>query len=518
MTRTLRATALVLALVLVAAACGSGDDGDSDEAEGLDLEPEALIRADEGGSVGLPDGSVQLDVPPGALAEDTTISVSEVPRSEYPEELADVDSIVINDLYRLEPDGLEFATPATLTIRAQRSSVDVNEGRVRLAVLLSRSSDGEWELLDKLRVSVDLEDEFLATSGELTHFSQAGSFKGGIDPQFAPQEVKTAVKTPWRAEVTVKRSDIPAWQGGALLEKIEWQAGGVVSGAGEESLREDLSGEGTVTRSNVFQCDDPGTGTFGALLEVGEYTFEVAGHTDVSTDDIVHLVARNPITMEVSGRAQCEGESDSDGSSTGPQIVETAGDCSSKGKEKVSCERGLDAIELQAERIGDSAEEAVNEVFETVEAETGGSEDASGVFGRAAGGGCEGILITYTVTPDVEELDPALRGEAAMQIHPEGETDAADTGVGISYREGEWSVFAFNRGGADPPEGTFAARAEGDTIAMALQSHGDGSCIRDTDEMRVKIQMEGGPLDDRVYDLALDGLTEYAPVSAYLGG
>lgn len=62
-----------------------------------------------------------------------------------------------------------------------------------------------------------------------------------------------------------------------------------------------------------------------------------------------------------------------------------------------------------------------------------------------------------------------------------------------------------------------AGEGEGDTIAMALESHGDGSCILDHDEMRVKIQMERGPLDERVYDLALEGLTEYAPISAYLG-
>ena len=51
-----------------------GDATDSCASDGSASEE---IRADEGGTVVSPDGSVEIDVDPGDLADDTTISVTE---------------------------------------------------------------------------------------------------------------------------------------------------------------------------------------------------------------------------------------------------------------------------------------------------------------------------------------------------------------------------------------------------------------------------------------------------------
>ncbi|MDI9546361.1 MAG: formylglycine-generating enzyme family protein, partial [Chloroflexota bacterium] len=67
-----------------------------------------LIEADKGGTVGA--GSYTLDVPPGALAQDTTISVSD-PISGTAMALDGMMAVL------LEPSGLQFSQPATLTIR-----------------------------------------------------------------------------------------------------------------------------------------------------------------------------------------------------------------------------------------------------------------------------------------------------------------------------------------------------------------------------------------------------------------
>ena len=49
-----------------------------------------IIRADEGGSLTSADGALTLEIPPGALAEDTRISIREVDPDDLPDEIAGV--------------------------------------------------------------------------------------------------------------------------------------------------------------------------------------------------------------------------------------------------------------------------------------------------------------------------------------------------------------------------------------------------------------------------------------------
>lgn len=67
---------------------------------------EQLVPAATGGTVHVPNGAT-LTIPPGAMAEDALIKVT-VP--------ADTDALHLADVYKLEPDGLTFSVPATLTI------------------------------------------------------------------------------------------------------------------------------------------------------------------------------------------------------------------------------------------------------------------------------------------------------------------------------------------------------------------------------------------------------------------
>ena len=69
-----------------------------------------LIRAAEGGQLTAPSGLATLTVPPGALAADTTISLTELTAEE---------GAGLGPAFELQPDGLQFQKPATLTIRYQ---------------------------------------------------------------------------------------------------------------------------------------------------------------------------------------------------------------------------------------------------------------------------------------------------------------------------------------------------------------------------------------------------------------
>ncbi len=72
-----------------------------------------LIEADSGGSVRTPDQTVELQIPPGALAEDTEISMTHYVHHPNPE------SPMLGELI-LEPAGLQFSQPASFTFHLKR--------------------------------------------------------------------------------------------------------------------------------------------------------------------------------------------------------------------------------------------------------------------------------------------------------------------------------------------------------------------------------------------------------------
>jgi len=100
--------AVLLALILTAAGCstlsdnsptGPGDTGSSSTSSTRDSYAEAFIRADQGGTLIL--GSNRVYFPPGALSEDTTVSILREGESTS---------------FDLSPDGIQFYEPVTLTL------------------------------------------------------------------------------------------------------------------------------------------------------------------------------------------------------------------------------------------------------------------------------------------------------------------------------------------------------------------------------------------------------------------
>jgi hypothetical protein len=103
------------------------------------------IPADQGGTVETPDGDLALDIESGDLGIDTTISVTEtVPQD------PEVDLMVGQNpglgqaiaVYDLEPDGLDFENPITLTVFADVSELNANQ-RNRLNLYVFTDTDGD---------------------------------------------------------------------------------------------------------------------------------------------------------------------------------------------------------------------------------------------------------------------------------------------------------------------------------------------------------------------------------------
>ncbi len=149
--------------------CG---DGIVDDGGGERCDPPAVGGCDDacgrpvtvtigplGGRIVSTDGRVTLDVPPGALAADTVISIRPADPDELPALLAGVGAA-----YDLGPDGLQFQLPVTASWRYDDALA------ATLGGLVIASSDGSPpEPLADQRLSID-ETGAVAT-GTLTHFT-----------------------------------------------------------------------------------------------------------------------------------------------------------------------------------------------------------------------------------------------------------------------------------------------------------------------------------------------------------
>lgn len=157
MTRKILGLALLLACV--APACGNDDTGDTEtnDPSGPSTESTSVdISAAEGGEVTL--GEATLEIPGGALAEDTTITLETAEPSGSLPDASTLEGLV----YDFGPDGTEFLTSATLSLP---SVGNVPDDKVAVISWLDEAA-GEWVDLATTTAS----DGSLVA--EITHFTR----------------------------------------------------------------------------------------------------------------------------------------------------------------------------------------------------------------------------------------------------------------------------------------------------------------------------------------------------------
>ncbi|MGD8760061.1 MAG: hypothetical protein PVJ07_07390, partial [Anaerolineales bacterium] len=107
---------VAVTLVIGGTACSPGSEDTSKEAA-------ATIEAASGGSLTSQDGSLTLEIPPGALSEDTEISLRPVSAEDLPEELTELAGG--RGGYLLEPDGLTFQEPVEVSLQIDAEDLTV---------------------------------------------------------------------------------------------------------------------------------------------------------------------------------------------------------------------------------------------------------------------------------------------------------------------------------------------------------------------------------------------------------
>jgi|GEM_PF-2746955 len=183
---------------------GVGDVCDpcpADELDECDQEGSAAeeIPADEGGTVETPDGGLAIDVDPGDLGEDTTISVTETVHEDPEVDLTVGPSPGLGtalSVYDLEPDGLTFESPVTITVVADVTSLNENQ-RNEVTIYMFDEVEQAFVAVEGTECQV-VEDPpltFTATcTAEVDHFSvfavvaPMDTDDDGIPDLFPPEE------------------------------------------------------------------------------------------------------------------------------------------------------------------------------------------------------------------------------------------------------------------------------------------------------------------------------------------
>lgn len=122
------------------------------------------------------DGALTIEVPPGALPDGVELSATQRGPEDRPPELADVQ--IRGTFYSLEPDGLTFAQPLTITRRVAVADIglDLATDGLPIITLALRTSDGQWEWLAEQAIGTD--GDFIYISGKASHTSTLMGFGG----------------------------------------------------------------------------------------------------------------------------------------------------------------------------------------------------------------------------------------------------------------------------------------------------------------------------------------------------
>jgi hypothetical protein len=234
-------------LLLIACLAACGDDGMTG----------VLVTPEEGGTITSEDGRFTLQVPPGAVAAPTRISITRAPADELPGAISGL-------VYDLQPDGLVFASPATATLSL--TTLELREGpTIPSLMLATRRDDGTTELLAPVMegdIPVTLRadpDGNWEAVGAVDHFTPAALVEGcyGTHHNVKPGTAVTGKKGDrWTETLTV----VNAGASETLGLTIWSEAFPPLVRSPASNLSSQLSVGETSVETLTFGCDDITTG------------------------------------------------------------------------------------------------------------------------------------------------------------------------------------------------------------------------------------------------------------------
>lgn len=232
---------VLVGLVLGVALLVSGSAGSAD--------PGAVVP---GRTVRSADGLLTVSIPRGALRKNVRVRVRTLSRAQWPRQLRRSKSRPAGKVYELEPDGLQFMKPVTVTRRLK--GFDLSKGLPGVW-FVTQDARGRWALLGK--PAIKLQDGVLVATGTTRHFSPVATFDGGIRVQMNPPSLNKKVGEDWRARL----------DGNFHLQtagSARWKRSGAVGFFGDPPSPVGYP----YPWAGFFDCEKEGPGTYAAEVEI----------------------------------------------------------------------------------------------------------------------------------------------------------------------------------------------------------------------------------------------------------
>ena len=186
---------------------------------------EAQVSATQGGSVASRDGKIILEIPPGALTEDTVVSIRVLSEDEWTDDIIDLSPV--GPVYQLEPDGLIFQEPVIVKLALDSSLyiIETDRAEITVPLLYSSRSNSQPELLQGMETIVGPEEAYI--QGNTTHFSIVYKTRGTVELRMRPGEVnfENCADVYFKADISIKnvserQAKHPKWGGQGIPTKL----------------------------------------------------------------------------------------------------------------------------------------------------------------------------------------------------------------------------------------------------------------------------------------------------------
>jgi len=274
----------VAVVMLLTAILGCGTSGGS----GTVTE---RIDADDGGSITSDDGMLTLEIPAGALAEDTRITIQEVDAGDMPDEFADLGEGMG---YELTPEGLTFTEPVAVSLALDPASLEADSGdSYEVYALLSWSEENGMEPLQNLVMEISHGEGETTLRGELSHFSYLTRTKVGVTVSLEEVDREQPVGGSFTASVIIEGSNIGPDPVSSVVEGSFHAYGSVeLVGSGE------FSPSGPLGRSSILSYSTNGNFQCQTEPGIGSYGVQVHAVSTFAPDDEVPLIMQGSIVLD----------------------------------------------------------------------------------------------------------------------------------------------------------------------------------------------------------------------------
>lgn len=231
-----------------------------------------------GGTVVSTDGRLTLDVPQGAVAADTDISVTLVPADQRRPELEELDGDDI--LYDLQPSGLQFSESVAITTAV--ADVVTEDGdalgvEASFAFVISEGADGlELEQLQDLTLFASRGETELTLTGSLSHFSNLVVVGAGatVTGHGVPATLEVGETVAVTVTASAPRPVLPGEPAGFVVAPTQTDGSEAPFGpeagfAGTFDVVGQADGSQLATSAeNAYGCSDVGNGVFRTTVDV----------------------------------------------------------------------------------------------------------------------------------------------------------------------------------------------------------------------------------------------------------